>query len=156
MSKRIIYRCDRCKRELLPEEFVARFGPYLIYPGCLEHPDPVEEPLPLRGRFQQIRGFDFCSRCLGEILSWFPKVPEDPEGGVEQGQEEPEVEKPRKRKSLIDTEKLLALRKAGWNVKQISEELGCSMQSVYKVLNKARQKEEERRETDRAKIRNTH
>ena len=77
-------------------------------------------------------------------------------GGVEQGQEEPEVEKPRKRKSLIDTEKLLALRKAGWNVKQISEELGCSMQSVYKVLNKARQKEEERREADRAKIKNTH
>lgn len=156
MSKRIIYRCDRCKREVSPKDYVLAIDPYLIRIGSRDRLEPINEPQPLHGRLTQIRRFDFCSACADEILSWFPKVPEDPEGGVEQGQEEPEVEKPRKRKSLIDTEKLLALRKAGWNVKQISEELGCSMQSVYKVLNKARQKEEERREADRAKIRNTH
>lgn len=81
MSKRIIYKCDRCGREVPPKDYVLAIELYLIRIGSRERLAPIKEPQPLHGRLTQIRRFDFCSACADEILSWFPKVPEDPEGG---------------------------------------------------------------------------
>jgi lambda repressor-like predicted transcriptional regulator len=47
---------------------------------------------------------------------------------------EPE-KKPPKRKE-IDTGKLMALRKAGWSMKNIGIELGCSEGTIFNYLKK--------------------
>lgn len=44
-----------------------------------------------------------------------------------------------KKKKPIDTGKMLALRKAGWSMKKIGDELGISESSVFNYLKKLEQ-----------------
>ncbi len=49
--------------------------------------------------------------------------------------DEPEKEAPKKAKRKpIDTGKVKALRKAGWSLQKIADEMGCSMQNISKIL----------------------
>lgn len=57
------------------------------------------------------------------------------EPAMEQPIVESEKPEPKKRKP-VDTGKLLALRKAGWSMKKIAEELGISETSVWNYLQK--------------------
>lgn len=57
----------------------------------------------------------------------------------------PEKEAPKKAKRKpIDTGKVKALRKAGWSLQKIADDVGCSIQSVSNILN--REKENEQKE----------
>lgn len=47
----------------------------------------------------------------------------------------------------VDTGKLLALRKAGWSLKKIGEELGISEGSVFNYLKKLEEKANEENKT---------
>jgi DNA-binding NarL/FixJ family response regulator len=49
------------------------------------------------------------------------------------------AKKPTKRKE-IDTGKLMALRKAGWSMKDIGIELGCSEGTIFNYLKKMEKK----------------
>lgn len=51
---------------------------------------------------------------------------------------EPPKSKPAKKE--IDRGKIVALRDAGWEVKDIAGEMHCSAQTIYNVLNEAKQK----------------
>ena len=59
---------------------------------------------------------------------------------------EPVEEKPkpkRGKRSTVDKGKIQALKNAGWTVKQVAEECGCSVGAVYSVLNKSAETTEE-------------
>ena len=58
---------------------------------------------------------------------------------IEPGPEEPENAQPdpptgKKPKKTVDVGKLIALHNAGWPVAKIADELGVSVQTVYKYL----------------------
>lgn len=61
---------------------------------------------------------------------------------IESPPDEPEKEAPKKAKRKpIDTGKVKALRKAGWSLQKIADEMGCSTQNISKIL--IREKENE-------------
>lgn len=57
----------------------------------------------------------------------------------QQEKDPPPTDKPKRR---LDTGKIMALRNAGWSVKAISEEMNCSEQGIYNVLNKKKAPEQ--------------
>lgn len=50
--------------------------------------------------------------------------------------EQPKEEKPKKKRTPVDTGKLFALYQAGWSAPKIADELGISDQTVYNYLRK--------------------
>ena len=52
--------------------------------------------------------------------------------------EEPKP-KPAKKTKEIDKGKVVALRNAGWVIKDIAGEMQCSTQTIYNILNEAKQ-----------------
>ena len=80
----------------------------------------IEEVMLLSNAYQKLE-----AECKGNI------VPEEPA---------PKPEEPKPAKKPIDKGKIVALRNAGWVVKDIADEMRCSTQLVYKVLNEAKQK----------------
>lgn len=50
-----------------------------------------------------------------------------------------EKPKPAKKTKEIDKGKVVALRNAGWVIKDIAGEMQCSTQTIYNILNEAKQ-----------------
>lgn len=137
--KKILYICDRCKREI--EE-----NPTKIYVDELdrENSDFVySDPYP------EMKNRDFCKTC-GEFFvglinrhceKGIPAVPnKEFEKAVQEMIKDTQPSDPppeKKTRSKLDTGKIVALRKAGWTIKAIAEEMSCSEQAVYNVLKKA-------------------
>lgn len=68
-----------------------------------------------------------------------PGPSEEPSGGG--SREEPTGKVSSTKRKKVDTGKLLALRKAGWSMKKIGEELGISEGSVFNYLKKLEEDE---------------
>lgn len=135
--KKILYICDRCKREieenpvkLIAEEMDRESEDYLY-----------DDPYP------ELKLLDLCKNCGDSIVGLIKRhcargapatVNQDFEKAVEemaQGSRE-ENPPPAEKKHRLDAGKIQALRKAGWTVKAIAEEMSCSEQAVYNVLKK--------------------
>lgn len=136
--KKILYICDRCKREIeknpvkLIVEEVDRENEDFLY----------EDPYP------ELKLLDLCKNCGDSIVGLIKRncargVPATVDQGFEkvieemvQGSQE-ENSPPAEKKRRLDAGKIQALRNAGWTVKAIAEEMSCSEQAVYNVLKKA-------------------
>ena len=55
--------------------------------------------------------------------------------GKEEDAEEAAAE-PKRKTMLVDKGKVMALRQAGWTQKKIADEMGCSVTTINKILNK--------------------
>lgn len=66
----------------------------------------------------------YCQACMDSVMECINAAPGHPGGGT--------AKKPGKKR--VDAGKVLALKKAGWNAKRIAEDMGVSLQAVYKVL----------------------
>lgn len=74
-----------------------------------------------------MEGMHYCQECMLDIKGYIEKGPGRAEGGCPG----PKAGTGMKR---VDAGKVMALKEAGWNAKKIAEDMGISMQSVYKVL----------------------
>lgn len=54
----------------------------------------------------------------------------------EKKQKKEEQKQEQKPKKLLDTPKMVALRKAGWTYEKIADEMGCSIQTVINYIKK--------------------
>ena len=102
--------------------------------------------------------------ALGRDMEVFPldvsRASDDekePEGRKHKKESEESVKKKGKtssqtkqKKAEIDKGKILALRKAGWTVKDIAEEMGCATGTISAYLWKMKKGEEEQKEKENA------
>ena len=96
-------------------------------------------------------GADFLMDVPDEVPRTESAAPAVPAITIEQMEgdildpDEPEKEAPKKEKRKpIDTGKVKALRKAGWSLQKIADEMGCSVQNISKIL--IREKDNEQKE----------
>ena len=105
-----IIECDRCHKRI---EKPDRIG-YValnwrdLKTDALTGENPTED-------------LDFCDECMDEITAFISRKPAADEIAAPQ-------------KKRVDVGKIRALSKAGWSVKNIAEEVGCSEQTVYKHI----------------------
>ena len=74
-----------------------------------------------------------------DILLRLPEEKEGPAQDSDQGKEKEKKKGGSNRK--YDYGKIKALRTAGWTAPQIADEIGCSIQQIYKILNKLSEEE---------------
>lgn len=150
--KEIIYKCDRCGKLITGKVYYIDFEPFY---------DQSDGMLAADDRKIDVEEADFCDSCINEIFEFIRQkpiakmcakadkllvagleagiqaaaAPDDPEetaapeieaGGV------PEV-KPKTRKK-VDYGKIMALHNAGWDRKQIAEEMGMTENAVYQAM----------------------
>jgi|GEM_PF-1699993 len=133
------YICDRCDRVIRKEDDL--YGVSIM--------KMEQEPC---DRLQEAGKVDFCAMCAGSIIDYVLRSHgKEPVGAVDSGLREPDPdpvgeaapeqgdEKPRQRIE-VDIGKVLALKAAGWKVKDIAGDMGIGVSTVYAVL-KARDKE---------------
>ena len=135
--KNVVYTCDRCRKEITGD-------PVKI---CMEAVDRENGDYMCEAPYPDIAELDFCTDCgdfiAGQIRRFCKKgvpaiINEDFKSAVDEmiatsQPDPPPTDKPKRR---LDTGKIAALRKAGWTVKAVAEEMSCSEQAVYNVLNK--------------------
>ncbi|MGN0384573.1 MAG: hypothetical protein ACI4EX_01685 [Lachnospiraceae bacterium] len=143
--KKITYICDRCHKEI--ESNPMRFFADSI---DRENDDFIcDDPYP------DMKKKDFCKDCCEFLVGLIRKsckkgvpavINQEFESAVQdmiatsQQEKDPlPTDKPKRR---LDTGKIMALRNAGWSVKAISEEMNCSEQGIYNVLNKKKAPEQ--------------
>lgn len=115
-----IIKCDRCgatlDKGLKPWAFAI----------CDSN---TGEPYPA----SPFKDWDFCLECKDEIIEFVKVKPPKKSAPKPIAQiETPEANKAAMRP--LDKGKMVALRKAGWSLKEISAEMNCSMGTVSKVL----------------------
>lgn len=87
---------------------------------------------------------ELCEACAVEISNI---VTSQPKAAAITQQEPEEDKKKRGRKAIrVDTGKIVALRKAGWKVKDIAEEIGLTTSQVSNVLYQEKKKLERENE----------
>lgn len=138
--KKIIYTCDRCKKEISGH----------IFKIFAEELEQESEDFTLEDHYPEMRTRDFCQECADFLVGLIDQkckkgAPAQINTEFEEAVQEmvatsqsdppPTVDKPAARK--VDTGKVLALRKAGWIVKDIAEDVGCSEATVYNILSRA-------------------
>lgn len=83
-----------------------------------------------------------CKEAAGDAGINTPPEQMKTAGEPEEEQPDPEAEKPQKpqkpqkpkKRNTIDRGKVMALKNAGWSVKEIADEVRCSEQAVYNIL----------------------
>lgn len=137
--KKTVYTCDRCKKEIAGD-------PVKI---CMEVVDRQNGDFSNNFPFPDIREYDFCDSCgeyiAGQIRRFCKKgapAINDPDAGAAV-KETAATSKPSPGTAArrIDTGKVMALKTAGWTVKAIAEEMGCSEVTVYNVMKKLKTSE---------------
>lgn len=137
--KKIIYTCDRCKQEITGN----------IFKIFIEGVNRESEDFILDDPYPEMKNRDFCRECADYFAGLINEkckkgvpatINKDFEDTVQDmiatsQQESPPADKHGTRK--VDTGKVLALRKAGWPVKDIAADVGCSEATVYNVLSRA-------------------
>lgn len=121
MRKVEIY-CNRCRKKIAgdPVQFFNR-------QVGKDNPNEVKRIV----LTPDIGKMDFCKSCAEDICCWIYAT----------SQQEKEIFLPHRpeqaqpaRRRTIDTGKVKTLRKAGWSLKAISEEMSCSEQDVSYLL----------------------
>ena len=128
--RRSTYFCDRCNTQLGEGEV------FQIQPSAQNIDDDglLSTDWERSKEFDRFRNIHFCRQCLNQIIAFAESKPEKPaekNGGV--------AKRTAVNKITLDIGKVNALRKAGWTMKQIAEEMGCSEATIY---NKLKEREE--------------
>ena len=84
----------------------------------------------------RIEDFDVCDKCFEQLKNMVSKW-------IGNTNEPKQTEKVKKEPKKIDDGKIKALRNAGWTLKAIAEEIGCSQPTVLKHLRDMEERGEE-------------
>ena len=119
--QQITYFCDRCGKQIT--DFVR-----IVY---LET-EPVAD-----GEDESLRGPELCKPCSNEILNMTEWMVQNPKVRFDNGRPTGQLpgREPKNRKE-IDHGKLGALAAAGWTQSKIADELGISVATVHKYIDK--------------------
>ena len=126
----LVRKCDICGAEILGSETYSKLSIATI--------GSEDKAL----AYEVLKDIDICDECVrtgalqARIKHEFRKAPEHKQTPAA---EEP---KPRKKRIPFDIGKALALRKAGWTLEKIADELRCSPQTVANNINRVTTKEE--------------
>lgn len=138
----IKYFCDRCGKELNRERRIGYIA--------VNTRDKAEGELMDDNEFEDCH---YCSSCTNDIKRFVRTIPAERaqnilenKNNVEKSEipvehKEADADGLKKRKN-IDTGKILALRKAGWPVKEIAAEMNLSPQQVSNQIYLHKKKEE--------------
>ena len=112
--RKYLVTCDRCGKDCGEKGYKVVFGyENENTAGRIDSPETDK--------------LDFCMDCMKQIQQMV--------AGFAEGREvEPTPVQKEKKAPKIDKGKVRALRTAGWKVKDIAGEMGCSAQAVYSVL----------------------
>ena len=113
--KKLVIFCDKCNKEI--EGKPARVG---FYDTTRDSEDP-DQPLYTPGE-------DYCVDCVTELIALIDNFKPKPEEKVKK---EKKKATPKKK---ADKGKIWALREAGWTIKDIALDVGCSVGTVHRVL----------------------
>lgn len=119
--QQITYFCDRCGKEL--KDFVHIH--YMVR-------ENVED-----GEDESLRGPELCKSCCNEIMNIVEWMVQNPGVRFDNGRPVGKLpdREPKNRKE-IDHGKLGALAAAGWTQSKIADELGISVATVHKYIDK--------------------
>ncbi len=115
--RKYLVTCDRCGKDCGEKGYKVVFG-YENENTAGRIGSPETDKL------------DFCMDCMKQIQQMVA-------GFAERREAEPKPVQKEKKQPKIDKGKVRALRNAGWKVKDIAGEMGCSPQAVYSVLKEA-------------------
>ena len=112
--RKYLVTCDRCGKDCGEKGYKVVFGyENENTAGRIDSPETDK--------------LDFCEGCL--------KLIQQMVAGFAEGKEaDPKPVQKEKKQPKIDKGKVRALRAAGWKVKDIAGEMGCSNQAIYNVL----------------------
>lgn len=113
--RQTVYKCDRCKKDITKNAYVLRW--------FKTKPDSDNGVYAI----QDLNQMDLCEPCMAKLRN-----------AIRRAMVLDEVDT----KRVLDDGKIGALREAGWSLKAIAEEMGCSIQTISNHL-KAMGKEEE-------------
>jgi hypothetical protein len=112
--RKYLVTCDRCGKDCGEKGYKVVFGcENENTAGRIDSPETDK--------------LDFCENCLKQIQQMVA-------GFAERREVEPTPVQKEKKQPKIDKGKVRALRNAGWKVKDIAGEMGCSNQAIYNVL----------------------
>lgn len=113
--RQTVYKCDRCKKDIKKSSYVLRW--YNTKPDR-------DDGIFVINDFNEM---DLCEQCMARVRNAIRRamVPDETDT-----------------KRVLDDGKIGALREAGWSLKAIAEEMGCSIPTVHNHL-KAMGKEEQ-------------
>lgn len=129
----LVRKCDICGAEILGSETYCKLSIATI--------GSEDKAL----AYEVLKDIDICNECVrtgalqARIKHEFRKAPEPKQTPAT---EEPTYPQPRKKRIPFDIGKALALRKAGWTLEKIADELRCSPQTVANNINRVTTKEE--------------
>ena len=148
--RRIQIICDRCGVEVNGNSY--RFKLIMLDEKGEEELDAVEMPRPMPEVAGKLTVLDYCPKCaalLTDIITIAKPQektkatkakPKETEKG-QQDEEDPEdktmykgIKLPMVKGKPLDIEKLIELRKRRWTVLDISNELGCAMSTINRIL----------------------
>ena len=109
--KKTIYICDLCGRQMMI--------PYLQISIEAEEGETEER--------------DLCEACTMRIRK--------PEKDAEPHEEKPKKARKAPKREPVDRGKVMALAQAKWPVTKIADEMGCSAQTIYNIINAEARKE---------------
>lgn len=121
--RELIVKCDACGKKVGDRGFRVVFGwESATEAGRLDSPETD--------------GLDFCEACMKDIQRMVFRLtaPEEPA----RAEQKRVTGRPK-----VDRGKVKALHDAGWSPAKIADEMGCSYQIVYRILEKFREVEDE-------------
>lgn len=130
--KKITYICDRCGKRI-------EKNPYRLLvdrqsdegPGGREAaPEGCARPHP------EIEDLDFCISCMDSLAGLIRGQIKDHKGDGAETARKADAGRAAKKsgRKILDRGRIQALRKAGWTVKAIAEDLQCTDKAVYHAL----------------------
>ncbi len=135
--RKVTYICNRCRKPILgtPVKILA-----------LDINRDTNVATFSKDKYPEMMGRDFCEDCAERFRNILTeeckaatpvvKAPDFENAMQEAADKTCSKEKPDTEKKKIDIGKVHALKKAGWSVKKIADEMRCSQAAVYNALKK--------------------
>lgn len=115
-----LIRCDRCGKTLGTQE-----ATYIIWPQAVDRYNR-DFPVKLEQIYEKETNCDYCEECAKATVAFLHQKPV--------GENPPPMKKNARRRLELDTGKVLALRKAGWTIAKIADEMGVSQPIISRCL----------------------
>lgn len=126
--RKTTYYCDRCGKEL--EERFPMLATHYIYPGGQDY-DEIET------------GADLCPECFEIVDQAVVEAMKADKAEYHTKPARPEADAKKvthsRKKVELDLGKLAALRRAGWTIAEIADEMRCSQNTIRRNLDAAKE-----------------
>ena len=121
--KKIIYICNRCGKEIQKDAACISMQILDVGTGKREEIALSDEDI------------HFCMGCAKEAMQKFLRLPEAGDEG--RPEKVPDL---KEKHTRLDTGKVMALYRAGWDDKKIADEMGATERQIYQCIRDQKKK----------------